>query len=70
MSKHDLPFDYRHQFKAGNVGDVFKHVALCAVARALAADGGPPRTVIETHAGAGRYALGPLKARAAKGWGR
>lgn len=58
MSKHDQPFDYRHQFKAGNLGDVFKHVALGAVLRELTADP-RPLTVVDTHAGAGRYVLGP-----------
>lgn len=49
--------DYDHTFHAGNVGDVWKHVLLVAVVRALVAQ---PRAlrVVETHAGAGRYALG------------
>ncbi len=58
MSKHDQPFDYRHRFKAGNLGDVFKHVALGAVLRALTRDPAP-LTVVDTHAGGGRYVLGP-----------
>ncbi len=56
-SKYAEAFDYRHQFHAGNVGDVWKHVALSATVRALAH--GPPLTVLDTHAGAGRYRLGP-----------
>lgn len=55
--------DYQHRFHAGNVGDVWKHCALVATLEALisgAADGPPrPLHVIETHAGEGRYALGP-----------
>jgi 23S rRNA (adenine2030-N6)-methyltransferase len=57
MSKHDQPFDYSHQFKAGNLGDVLKHAVLGEVLRTLTA--GPPLTVLDTHAGAGHYKLGP-----------
>lgn len=49
--------DYSHAFHAGNVGDVWKHCVQVAVLRALVA-GPRPLRVIETHAGAGRYALG------------
>lgn len=49
---------YSHRFHAGNVGDVWKHCALVEVLRAAAASGGPVR-YLETHAGEGRYALGP-----------
>jgi 23S rRNA (adenine2030-N6)-methyltransferase len=56
-SKYAEEFDYRHQFHAGNVGDVWKHLALAAAVRALAE--GPPLTVLDTHAGAGHYRLGP-----------
>lgn len=47
---------YRHQFKAGNVGDVWKHVALGLLGEAALCGPGPHR-VLETHAGAGRYTL-------------
>lgn len=48
---------YEHRFHAGNVGDVWKHVALLAwLSRAR--ESGPVRYV-DTHAGAGSYVLGP-----------
>jgi len=46
---------YEHRFHAGNVGDVLKH---CALLAALDATSGP-KALIETHAGAGSYSLGP-----------
>ncbi len=53
----DANADYGHRFHAGNVGDVWKHVALVAVLRALSRAG---RVVyLDTHAGEGRYRLGP-----------
>ncbi len=52
----ELPRAYDHRFHAGNVGDVWKHAALLAWLSAWRAD---RRAVIETHAGAGTYALGP-----------
>jgi 23S rRNA (adenine2030-N6)-methyltransferase len=50
--------DYSHRLHAGNVGDVWKHCALVAVLRAVAAEA---RHVayVETHAGEGRYPLHP-----------
>jgi len=45
---------YRHHFKAGNVGDVWKHAALVALLQSLPPG---PRRVLDTHAGAGRYRL-------------
>ena len=54
----DTPPDYSHRFHAGNVGDVWKHVALVEIlARARAANGRV--TYVESHAGEGLYALGP-----------
>jgi 23S rRNA (adenine2030-N6)-methyltransferase len=50
--------DYSHRFHAGNVGDVWKHCVLVAALRA-AVRGERPLVYVETHAGAGRYALGP-----------
>lgn len=46
---------YAHRHHAGNHADVFKHAGLLAVADALT---GPLR-VLDTHAGAGAYTLGP-----------
>ncbi len=47
---------YRHSFHAGNFADVHKHVALCALLRAMQRkDKG--FFYLDTHAGAGRYDL-------------
>ncbi|MCK6548503.1 23S rRNA (adenine(2030)-N(6))-methyltransferase RlmJ [Myxococcota bacterium] len=48
---------YEHRFHAGNVGDVWKHVALVALFARL--DPHTPRHVVDTHGGAGLYELGP-----------
>ena len=47
---------YRHAFHAGNFADVFKHVLLIGLIRALQRKDKPFR-VFDTHAGAGRYSL-------------
>jgi 23S rRNA (adenine2030-N6)-methyltransferase len=47
---------YRHAFHAGNHADVLKHLTLVAIGRHLAAKPAP-FWIIDTHAGAGRYAL-------------
>ncbi len=49
-------FSYRHAFHAGNHADVLKHVVLIRLLRHLAAKD-TPYWVIDTHAGAGIYAL-------------
>lgn len=49
-------FSYRHGFHAGNHADVLKHVVLVQLLRHLALKD-KPFTVIDTHAGAGGYAL-------------
>ncbi|MDW8479292.1 MAG: 23S rRNA (adenine(2030)-N(6))-methyltransferase RlmJ [Xanthomonadales bacterium] len=49
--------NYRHRFHAGNFGDVLKHWALVELLSRLA-DLERPLAYLETHAGAGRYALG------------
>jgi 23S rRNA (adenine2030-N6)-methyltransferase len=49
-------FSYRHAFHAGNHADVLKHVVLVQLLRHLAAKD-TPFWVIDTHAGAGVYAL-------------
>lgn len=48
---------YEHRFHAGNVGDVWKHVALVALLSAEALRG--TRVLVDLYAGAGRYPLGP-----------
>jgi 23S rRNA (adenine2030-N6)-methyltransferase len=47
---------YRHAFHSGNHADVLKHVVLVATLRYLHEKPVPLR-VIDTHAGAGAYAL-------------
>jgi 23S rRNA (adenine2030-N6)-methyltransferase len=65
--------NYRHAFHAGNFADLAKHALLLALLARMQRDGGP-LSVIDTHAGAGLYALdgGPAKAsgEAAVGVGR
>lgn len=53
---------YRHGFHAGNFADVFKHVVLTQLIRALQRKDKPFR-VFDTHAGAGRYDLESAPAR-------
>ncbi|HEY3812626.1 MAG TPA: 23S rRNA (adenine(2030)-N(6))-methyltransferase RlmJ [Caulobacteraceae bacterium] len=48
--------NYRHAFHAGNFADLVKHAALLRLLDRLLADGSP-LTVVDTHAGAGRYDL-------------
>jgi 23S rRNA (adenine2030-N6)-methyltransferase len=48
--------NYRHSYHAGNFADVLKHVVLALALRYLKRKEAPLR-VIDTHAGAGRYAL-------------
>ncbi|HXG28683.1 MAG TPA: 23S rRNA (adenine(2030)-N(6))-methyltransferase RlmJ [Nevskiales bacterium] len=55
-------FGYRHAFHAGNFADVFKHVILVQLLRALQKKD-KPFWVLDTHAGAGRYDLGSAEAR-------
>lgn len=47
---------YRHAFHAGNFADVLKHVVLVEILRYLTQKE-KPFCVIDTHAGAGKYAL-------------
>jgi len=49
-------FSYRHAFHAGNHADVLKHVVLVQLLRHLAQKPAP-FWVVDTHAGAGLYAL-------------
>ena len=48
--------NYRHAFHAGNHADVLKHVALLELLRLLTAKD-KPLAYIDTHAGAGGYAI-------------
>ncbi|MFT4046883.1 MAG: 23S rRNA (adenine(2030)-N(6))-methyltransferase RlmJ [Solimonas sp.] len=47
---------YQHRFHAGNFADVFKHVLLCGLLRALNRKDAP-WAYVETHAGGGAYDL-------------
>lgn len=70
-------FGYRHGFHAGNFADVFKHVILIQLLRALRKKD-KPFFVLDTHAGAGRYDLrsseaqkvGEYREGIARLWGR
>ena len=53
---------YRHAFHAGNHADVLKHVVVLQIAEYLGEKPGP-FWIIDTHAGAGRYALESAHAR-------
>ncbi|MFM2056868.1 MAG: hypothetical protein RLY71_1253 [Pseudomonadota bacterium] len=53
---------YRHAFHAGNHADVLKHLVFTQVLRYMA-EKDKPYTLIDTHAGAGAYALGSSKAQ-------
>ncbi|MBI5041637.1 MAG: 23S rRNA (adenine(2030)-N(6))-methyltransferase RlmJ, partial [Gammaproteobacteria bacterium] len=53
---------YRHIYHAGNFADVFKHVVLVQLLRALARKDAP-FCVLDTHAGIGRYDLGADEAQ-------
>ncbi len=57
-----LVVNYRHGFHAGNFADVFKHVVVTLLVRALAAKD-KPFCYLDTHAGAGRYDLAAEAAR-------
>ena len=54
--RSDAP--YAHRFHAGNLGDVWKHTALIATLQALT-ERDQSLHVVDTHAGNGRYRLGP-----------
>ena len=53
--------NYRHAFHAGNFADLVKHAGLLQLLAKLA--GGPPLTVIDTHAGRGMYDLASPEAK-------
>lgn len=52
------PGAYEHRFHAGNAADVFKHTALVAILDRLRSSTSS-LSYVDTHAGAGRYHLGP-----------
>jgi len=58
---------YRHGFHAGNFADVFKHAVLCGLADALNRKD-KPWCYLETHAGAGAYALDSAAAARTQEW--
>lgn len=55
-------FGYRHGFHAGNFADVFKHIILIQLLRALHRKD-KPFFVMDTHGGAGRYNLRSAEAQ-------
>ncbi len=59
--------NYRHAYHAGNFADVLKHTVLALVIDYLKRKEAPLR-VIDTHAGAGRYALASEKAQKTGEW--
>jgi 23S rRNA (adenine2030-N6)-methyltransferase len=59
--------NYRHGYHAGSFADVLKHAVLALVIEHLKHKQAPFR-VIDTHAGAGRYALGSVEARKTGEW--
>jgi 23S rRNA (adenine2030-N6)-methyltransferase len=59
--------NYRHDYHAGNFADVLKHVVLALVIEHLKRKNAPFR-VIDTHAGAGLYALESAEARKTGEW--
>jgi len=59
--------NYRHAYHAGNFADVLKHTVLVLVIEYLKRKEAPFR-VIDTHAGAGRYALASTQAAKTGEW--
>lgn len=59
--------NYRHSFHAGNFADVMKHIILARILEYLKHKDGAFR-VIDTHAGAGVYALGTGNAAKTGEW--
>ena len=47
---------YQHEYHAGNHADILKHICLCLILENLTKKE-KPFTVIDTHAGAGRFDL-------------
>jgi 23S rRNA (adenine2030-N6)-methyltransferase len=61
--------NYRHAYHAGNFADVLKHAVLALVIDYLKRKDAPFR-IIDTHAGAGRYALDSTQAAKTREWRR
>ena len=59
--------NYRHAYHAGNFADVLKHAVLTLVLEYMKRKEAPFR-VIDTHAGAGRYALASPQAEKTGEW--
>ena len=59
--------NYRHAYHAGNFADVLKHAVVALVIEHLKRKEAPFR-VIDTHAGAGRYALASVEAAKTGEW--
>src|SRR4030081_403009 len=59
--------NYRHAYHAGNFADVLKHAVLALVLEYMKRKEAPFR-VIDTHAGAGRYALTSAQAEKTGEW--
>jgi 23S rRNA (adenine2030-N6)-methyltransferase len=59
--------NYRHSYHAGNFADVLKHAVLALVLEYMKRKEAPFR-VIDTHAGAGRYALTSAEAEKTGEW--
>src|SRR3989442_14889868 len=59
--------NYRHAYHAGNFADVLKHAVLTLVLEYVKRKEAPFR-VIDTHAGAGRYALTSPQAEKTGEW--
>jgi len=59
--------NYRHAFHAGNFADVFKHAVLLALLDALTVKD-KPLCYLDTHAGAGTYALDEARAEKTGEW--
>ena len=59
--------NYRHAYHAGNFADVLKHVTLALVIEYFKRKDAPFR-IVDTHAGAGRYALGSVEAGKTGEW--
>lgn len=57
--------NYRHLFHAGNFADVFKHIVLIDILRAMMRKESP-LCYLETHAGAGEYDVGRLSSQKIK----
>lgn len=58
---------YQHRYHAGNFADVFKHVLLCGLLRALNRKD-KPWMYLETHAGGGLYDLADAAAERTGEW--